>query len=145
MHWNFKHWLNIAVVTTFLIGMAVFSSAPGAFASNASGTFLASTSLPSNTNTLLAYNIDYGMDQARGEQTLEYYEDDEDFGDKLREIIERTLRNNENHPESKETAKNSYKRESALNDILPEKRSSAFTKDDLSKLRKTQNPKDLLR
>lgn len=125
--------------------MAVFSSAPGAFASNASDTFLASTSLPSNTNTLLAYNIDYGMDQARGEQTLEYYEDDEDFGDKLREIIERTLRNNENHPESKETAKNSYKRESALNNILPEKRSSAFSKDDLSKLRKTQNPKDLLR
>ncbi|MEL6777715.1 MAG: hypothetical protein AAFO06_10700 [Cyanobacteria bacterium J06597_16] len=133
------------MVTTFLIGMAVFSSAPGAFASNASDTFLASTSLPSNTNTLLAYNIDYGMDQARGEQTLEYYEDDEDFGDKLREIIERTLRNNENHPESKETAKNSYKRESALNNILPEKRSSAFSKDDLSKLRKTQNPKDLLR
>lgn len=125
--------------------MAFFSSAPGAFASNASDTFLASTSLPSDTNTLLAYNIDYGMDQARGEQTLEYYEDDEDFGDKLREIIERTLRNNENHPESKETAKNSYKRESALNNILPEKRSSAFSKDDLSKLRKTQNPKDLLR
>jgi len=111
----------------------------------ASTVFLAMFLLLPHDSTLLAYDIDYGMDQARGEQTLEYYADNEDFGDKLRDIIEQTLRNNVNHPDSKSTAKNSYKRESTLNDLLPEKRSSAFSKDDLSKLRKTQNPKELLR
>jgi len=89
--------------------------------------------------TLLAYNIDMGMDEARGEKTIEYH------GEELREVVEQTLRNNVNHPESKDTAKNSYKRESALNDILPEKRSSAFSKKDLSKLRETKHPRDILK
>lgn len=89
--------------------------------------------------TQLAYNIDFGMDLARAEQTIEYY------GEELRDLVEQALRNNQNHPESKDTAKNSYQRESTLNDVLPEKRSSAFSKDDLVNLRSTKNPKDLLR
>ncbi len=91
------------------------------------------------TQPLLAYNIDMGMDEARGEKTIEYH------GEELREVVEQTLRNNVNHPESKDTAINSYKRESALNDILPEKRSSAFSKSDLSKLRETKHPRDILK
>ena len=87
----------------------------------------------------IAYSIDYEMDQARGEKTIEYY------GESLREIVEQTLRNNDGHPERKETAQNSYRRQSFLNDLLPEKRSSAFDKDKLMKLRKTEHPKDRLR
>jgi len=86
-----------------------------------------------------AYSIDYEMDQARGEKTIEYY------GESLREIVEQTLRNNDEHPERKETAQNSYKRQGLLNDVLPQKRSSAFDKDRLMQLRKTENPKDRLK
>ena len=99
----------------------------------------ASQSIFPDGQSLIAYNIDMGMDEARGEKTIEYH------GEELREVVEQTLRNNVNHPESKDTAKNSYKRESALNNILPEKRSSAFSKQDLSKLRETKHPKDILK
>ncbi len=102
---------------------------------------ISNNALP-ESQTLIAYNIDMDMDRARGEQTIEYYI--ESYGETLRDIIEQTLRNNENHPEPKSTAKNSYKRESALNDVLPERRSSAFSQDTLSDLRKTKNPKDIL-
>jgi hypothetical protein len=87
----------------------------------------------------LAYSIDYGMDQARGEKTIEYY------GEYLRDLIEQTLRNNEDHPDSKSTAKNTYRRESYLNNVLPKQRSTAFSKEDLLKLRRTENPKDKLK
>lgn len=86
-----------------------------------------------------AYSIDYEMDQARGEKTIEYY------GESLREIVEQTLRNNDGHPEPKETAQNSYRRQGFLNDVLPQKRKSAFDKDRLMQLRQTENPKDRLR
>lgn len=92
----------------------------------------------------LAYSIDYGLDQARGETTIEFY-GDEFQGESLREIVEQTLRNNDNHPDRKETAQNSYKRQSFLNDVLPEKRSTAFSKDTLMKLRKTEHPKERLK
>lgn len=88
---------------------------------------------------VVAYNIDFGMDLARIEQTIEHY------GEEIREVVEQALLNNENHPESKDTAKNSYQRVSVLNDILPEKRSSAFSKDDLTNLRKTKHPRELLK
>jgi hypothetical protein len=91
------------------------------------------------SSPLLAYSIDYGMDQARGEKTIEYY------GEYLRDLIEQTLRNNEDHPDSKSTAKNTYRRESYLNNVLPKQRSTAFSKEDLLKLRSTENPKDKLR
>ncbi|PZO51170.1 MAG: hypothetical protein DCF15_15080 [Phormidesmis priestleyi] len=88
----------------------------------------------------VAYSIDYGMDQARGEKTIEYY--GESYGESLRDIIEQTLRNNVESPDSKATAENTYKRESFLNDWLPKKRSSAFSRQDLMKLRETKNPRD---
>ncbi|MEO1636905.1 MAG: hypothetical protein AAFS04_17700 [Cyanobacteria bacterium J06631_9] len=88
---------------------------------------------------IVAYNIDFGMDLARVEQTIEHY------GEEIREVVEQALRNNVNNPESKETAQNTYQRESALNDVLPEKRSSAFSKDDLTNLRNTKHPRDILK
>lgn len=118
----------IATISLCIWLSGSFGHLPSALAAN----------LPA-TQTLLAYNIDMGMDEARGEKTIEYH------GEDLREIVEQTLRNNVNHPESKDTAKNSYKRESALNNILPEKRSSAFSKKELSKLRETKHPKDILK
>ena len=91
------------------------------------------------TQPLVAYNIDYKMDLARAERTIEHY------GEKIRNIVEQALRNNENNPQSNATAKNSYQRKSALNDILPERRSSAFSQDELSNLRKTEHPRDRLK
>jgi len=91
------------------------------------------------TPPTVAYNIDFGMDLARIEQTIEHY------GEEIREVVEQALLNNVNHPESKETAQNTYQRESALNELLPERRSSAFSKDDLTNLKKTEHPRDRLR
>ncbi len=88
---------------------------------------------------VVAYNIDFGMDLARAEQTIEHY------GEEIREVVERALLNNENHPERNDTAKNSYQRQSAFNDLLPERRNSAFSKDDLTRLKKTEHPRDRLR
>ncbi len=81
-----------------------------------------------------AYNIDYGMDQARGEKTIEYY------GEPLREIVEQTMQNNVNHPQPKSTSQNSYKRESKLNNLLPERRGKAFSLERFLSMRQTSNP-----
>ncbi|KPQ37690.1 MAG: hypothetical protein HLUCCA11_01155 [Phormidesmis priestleyi Ana] len=89
-----------------------------------------------NANSAAAYSIDYGMDQARGDKTIEYY------GEGLRDVVEQTLRNNVDHPNRKPTAENTYKRESFFNKLLPKQRSSAFSKDDLTNLRATENPRD---
>ncbi len=84
------------------------------------------SSLPTKTNgTLLAYSVDYEMDKARAEKTIEHY------GEGMRPIVEDALDNNEKNPESKATAENSYERESALNDILPEKVGESFAEEDL--------------
>ena len=56
---------------------------------------------------IVAYNIDFGMDLARVEQTIEHY------GEEIREVVAQALLNNVNHPESKETAENTYQRQSA--------------------------------
>ncbi|MEO1390468.1 MAG: hypothetical protein AAFV85_24315 [Cyanobacteria bacterium J06634_6] len=107
----------------------------------AEGTFVKSVEASPlcSMQPIIAYNIDFEMDSATAEQTIEYY------GEEIREFVEQALRNNQNHPERKSTAKNSYQRESALNDLLPEARSSAFSKETLSDLRKTKNPKDVLK
>ncbi|MEL6470991.1 MAG: hypothetical protein AAFQ74_14780 [Cyanobacteria bacterium J06623_4] len=92
-----------------------------------------------NTQPVVAYNIDFGMDLARVEQTIEHY------GEEIRDVVEQALRNNVNNPDSKNTAQNTYKRQSALNELLPERRSSAFSKDDLVNLKKTEHPRERLR
>lgn len=82
----------------------------------------------------MAYNIDYGMDQARGAKTIEYY------GESVREIVEQTMKNNVNHPEPKVTSQNSYQRESKLNNLLPERRGQAFPLERFLAMRATSNP-----
>jgi len=90
--------------------------------------------------SLIAYSLDYEMDKARGDQTIEHY------GEPVREVVEQTLRNNVNHPDSKETAKNSYKRKSFLNNVLPERNSAGkkFSQEDFSEMRKIEHPRDIL-
>lgn len=104
--------LKMTITTTVVLGL-VFTS----FVGNA-----------------MAYNIDYGMDQARGEKTIEYY------GEPLREIVEQTMQNNVNHPQPKSTSQNSYKRESKLNNLLPERRGKAFSLERFLSMRQTSNP-----
>ena len=86
------------------------------------------------TGSALAYNIDYGMDQARGAKTIEYY------GEPMREIVEQTMKNNVNHPEPKLTSQNSYQRKSRLNSFLPERRGVAFPLERFLSMRETSNP-----
>ena len=90
--------------------------------------------------TLIAYSLDYEMDKARADQTIEHY------GEPVREVVEETLRNNVNHPNSKATAENSYKRKSFLNDLLPNRNSAGkkFSQDDFSGMRKIEHPRDAL-
>ena len=90
---------------------------------------------------LLGYSLDYDMDRATGDKTIEYY------GEPVRDAVEQAMRNNVNHPERKETAQNSYGRKSFLNDLLPDRNSKEkrFSQDDFSKMRKTENPKDRLK
>ncbi len=136
------------VLVTFSVGVVLFSVvedssgllAGQAMAQPSTGIAQPSLGIASlQTSPLLAYSIDYGMDQARGEKTIEYY------GEYLRDLIEQTLRNNEDHPDSKSTAKNTYRRESYLNNVLPKQRSTAFSKEDLLKLRSTENPESRLK
>ena len=91
------------------------------------------------TQPIVAYNIDFGMDLARVDQTIEFY------GEEIRDVVEQALRNNVNNPNSKDTAQNTFQRQSSINDLLPERRSSAFSKDDLVNLKKTEHPRERLR
>lgn len=130
-----KEFLGRFRLSGLLLCMVVSLMMTGLFAQSA-------VALPLRSHTLqpiIAYNIDFGMDLARAEQTIEYY------GEEIREIVEKALRNNENNPERKETAQNSYRRESVLNDLLPEARSSAFSESDLVQMKKTDHPRDRLR
>ncbi len=76
--------------------------------------------------TLLAYNIDQEMDQARKEKTVEHY------GEGIRDIVEDATENNVNNPNSKPTAESTYERESPLNDVLPKQIGKDFSEEDLA-------------
>jgi len=131
MNWMKEHvvdWVRYSMASVLVIFVTVLGACGPALAS------------PLRTQQpIVAYNIDFGMDLAAAEQTIEYY------GEEIRELVENALMNNENHPESKDTAKNSFQRESALNNLLPEKRSSAFSKEELTNLKKMNHPKDMLK
>ena len=126
-----KGWADLTVAVAAVL--VVLLVAEGAWAEGAIASPLTST------QPVVAYNIDFGMDIARIEQTIEHY------GEEIREVVEQALMNNVNHPESKDTAENTYQRKTALNDLLPERRSSAFSTDDLIDLKKTEHPRDRLR
>ncbi len=85
-------------------------------------------------HTLIAYSVDYEMDKARGEKTVEHY------GESMRPIVKQAIKNNENNPNSKDTAENTYRRESPLNDLLPERVGQFFSKKDLLNMPRTDNP-----
>ena len=76
--------------------------------------------------TLLAYNIDQEMDQARKEKTVEHY------GEGIRDIVEDATENNVNNPNKKSTAESTYKRENPLIDVLPKQIGKDFSQEDLA-------------
>jgi hypothetical protein len=82
--------------------------------------------LPIKLHTLVAYNIDLEMDKAREEKTVEHY------GEGIRDIVKDANTNNVNNPDSKPTAKNTYKRENSLIDALPNQIGKDFSKEDLA-------------
>ena len=73
----------------------------------------------------VAYSIDYEMDKARAEKTVEHY------GEGMRPFVKKALKNNEENPNRKPTAENTYQRESPLNELLPERIGKTFSKTDL--------------
>ncbi len=82
----------------------------------------------------IAYSVDYEMDKARAEKTVEHY------GESIRPIIEDAIDNNENNPDSKATAENSYQRESPLNRLLPKRLGKFFSKKDFLDMSGTDDP-----
>ncbi|PZO56485.1 MAG: hypothetical protein DCF15_08535 [Phormidesmis priestleyi] len=91
---------------------------------------LASLMPPISPNNLVAYSVDYEMDKARAEKTVEHY------GEPMRDIVEDALENNEENPNSKPTAQNTYQRESPLNDVLPKKIGDSFSQKELSDMQR---------
>ncbi len=83
----------------------------------------------SNSN-VIAYSVDYEMDKARAEKTVEHY------GEPIRDIVEGALENNEENPDSKSTAQNTYQRENPLNEILPKKIGDSFSQKELSDMQR---------
>ena len=82
----------------------------------------------------IAYSVDYEMDKARAEKTVEHY------GEPIRPIVEQAIENNENNPDSKATAENSYQRESPPNRLLPKRWGKFFSKKDFLDMSDTEDP-----
>ena len=121
--------------------VVIFVAAIGVGGLSASAESAAQDWIVQNPQTLVAYSLDYEMDRARGDQTIEHY------GEAVREPVEQALKNNVNNPESKDTAENSYGRKSFWNNLLPNRHSAGkkFSQDDFSSMRKIVHPKDVLK
>ncbi len=118
------------------IGLAIFFSSQ-----YLSSTAASAATAPVNEDhrahdSLIAYSVDYEMDKARAEKTVEHY------GEGMRPIVQQAIENNEENPDSKSTADNSYKRESSLNELLPEQLGKDFSTTDLLEMKDTEAPKD---
>ena len=50
----------------------------------------------------------------------------------MKPIVQQAMKNNEDNPNHKSTAENTYQRESPLNDVLPKKMGKSFSEDDLA-------------
>ncbi len=81
-------------------------------------------------SNLIAYSVDYEMDKARAEKTVEHY------GEPIRDIVEDALENNDENPDRKSTAQNTYQRESPLNEVLPKKIGDSFSQEELSDMQR---------
>lgn len=86
--------------------------------------------VPSDSSNLIAYSVDYEMDKARAEKTVEHY------GEPIRDIVEDALENNDENPDRKSTAQNTYQRESPLNEVLPKKIGDSFSQKELSDMQR---------
>lgn len=125
-------WVVLMAALLGFGGLEARADVQGSSANSAIG----NCELASSTQTLVAYSVDYEMDKARVEKTIDHY------GEPVRDVAEQALENNENNPDSKETAENSYKRESFWNKILPRRHSvgQEFSKEDFAGMRKTSDP-----
>lgn len=132
---NCMNWLRRGFVVMVIV---VASIGIGGLSASADA---APTWAAQSSQTLVAYSLDYEMDRARGDQTIEHY------GEAVREPVEQALKNNVNNPESKDTAENSYGRKSFWNNLLPNRHSAGknFSQDDFSGMRKIVHPKDVLK
>ncbi len=127
--------LSASLLITFGISLAIFAGAISAGGDHAilsvAGHSVDSSegvSVIALNQTLIAYSVDYEMDKARGEKTIEHY------GEGIRPLVEQAIENNEDNPNSKATAENSYERESSLNDLLPESIGESFSEKELSEM-----------
>ncbi|MGB3572677.1 MAG: hypothetical protein WA783_16050 [Phormidesmis sp.] len=137
-----RHQRILKLISTLLIsvgvGLAIFlgSQYVNSTAASASISSASIHSASDVSDRWIAYSVDYEMDKARGEKTIEHY------GEGIRPIVEQAIENNEENPDSKPTAENSYQRESPLNDLLPDKIGQDFSEADLLEMQDTENPRD---
>jgi len=118
------------------VGLAIFFSSQYISSTTASAATAPTTFVGNADDSWIAYSVDYETDKARGEKTVEHY------GEEMRPIVQQAIKNNEENPDSKSTADNSYKRESPLNELLPERLGKDFSTTDLLEMRDTEDPKD---
>ncbi|MGI8934394.1 MAG: hypothetical protein ACR2FS_10000 [Phormidesmis sp.] len=132
--WHGSQFVKVAIafVISFVAIASLFSSSTGSL----EGSPVVGQSAAPTNRTLIAYSVDYEMDKARGEKTVEHY------GESMRPIVKQAIKNNENNPNSKDTAENTYRRESPLNDLLPERIGQFFSKEDLLDMRSTDDPQE---
>jgi hypothetical protein len=112
----------VMIIVTFVAIAGIINSAIQA------STVVKPLDRPANTlvsNQLIAYSVDFDMDKARLEKTIEHY------GEPVRGIVEQAVENNDENPEHKDTAENSYKRENSVIDNLPKENGRSFSKEDL--------------
>ncbi|MGB7084939.1 MAG: hypothetical protein WBD47_05265 [Phormidesmis sp.] len=124
--------LGLTVAVILSVGFALSCSPLG----NTISSSLRAQAIAPENSVLIAYSVDYEMDKARVEKTVEHY------GESVQPMVEQAIKNNEDNPSSKDTAENSYKRESPLNDLLPESWGQSFDQADLSDMRSTDNPRE---
>ena len=126
----------VKVTVAFVISLAAIAGLFSSSTDSLEGNPVMGQSAAQSDRALIAYSVDYEMDKARGEKTVEHY------GESMRPIVKQAIKNNENNPNSKDTAENTYRRESPLNDLLPERIGQFFSKKDLLDMRSTDDPQE---
>ena len=141
---SYMSWLRRSLIWAVLIAISLGFGGLEARADIQGGSANSATvsrEIDRTAQVLIAYSVDYEMDKARVEKTVDHY------GEPVRDVAEQALKNNENNPNRKETAENSYERESFWNKILPRRHSlgQAFSEEDFAGMRKTSDPGEGLR
>lgn len=129
--------LILTLLFTLAVGIGIFASSRYVISITSSKTTSSETTsgepVKKAPDNWVAYSVDYEMDKARAEKTVEHY------GEGVRPFVRKALKNNEENPNRKPTAENSYQRESPLNELLPERIGKTFSQTELLEMQSDTN------